>query len=111
MLPQFFSSIMKQVRKYFSFELFFCTTSLLGLAFIDPLETRFSFCPFHALGIYCPGCGLGRSISYLLHGKISASIHAHWLGMFALVIIIYRIFQLINHSLKLIHYGKSVHSS
>jgi hypothetical protein len=40
---------------------------------------------------WCPGCGLGHSIAFLLHGDIKNSFHAHWIGVPALIIIVYRI--------------------
>jgi len=43
---------------------------------------------------WCPGCGLGHSISFLFHGDIKSSFHAHWLGIPALIIIVYRIYVL-----------------
>jgi Protein of unknown function (DUF2752) len=45
---------------------------------------------------WCPGCGLGHSIAFLLHGDIRNSFHAHWLGIPALVIILYRIYDLVK---------------
>jgi len=45
---------------------------------------------------WCPGCGLGHSIAFLLHGDLRNSFHAHWLGVPALIIILYRIFDLIS---------------
>jgi len=78
------------------FELAFWVAALMALAFADPAgPAHFSLCPFKALGIsWCPGCGLGHSISYLFHGDASNSFHAHWLGIPALVVIFYRIYTL-----------------
>ncbi|HEY2583255.1 MAG TPA: DUF2752 domain-containing protein [Mucilaginibacter sp.] len=45
---------------------------------------------------WCPGCGLGHSISFLFHGDLNRSFHAHWLGIPALVIISHRIYILIR---------------
>jgi hypothetical protein len=70
---------------------------------MDPAtDGHFSFCIFKLLGIdFCPGCGIGHSISYIFHGDIAASFSAHPLGMFAIVVIIYRIFTLIKlHFIK-----------
>jgi len=52
---------------------------------------------------WCPGCGLGHSIAFLLHGDIRNSFHAHWLGVPALVIIVYRIVDLIRQ--RIADYG------
>ncbi|WP_317163649.1 DUF2752 domain-containing protein [Mucilaginibacter aquatilis] len=47
---------------------------------------------FKIVGVnWCPGCGIGHSISWLLHGNIQQSFKAHWLGIPALLVIIYRI--------------------
>ena len=75
-------------------------TGLLYLAFINPASTHhFSFCFFKFLGFdYCPGCGLGLSISYLLHGDFASSFQAHPLGSVALVILTYRIFSLFRRA-------------
>jgi hypothetical protein len=45
---------------------------------------------------WCPGCGLGHSIAFLLHGDVRNSFHAHWLGIPALLIILYRIVDLVK---------------
>ena len=69
---------------------------LIVLACINPYGgSHFSICPFHNLGIkYCPGCGLGHSISYLFHGDIHNSIECHFLGIPAVIILLYRIIYL-----------------
>ncbi|MCC8424435.1 DUF2752 domain-containing protein [Mucilaginibacter sp. UR6-11] len=43
---------------------------------------------------WCPGCGIGHAMSWLLHGDLIRSWRAHWLGVPALLIITYRIFTL-----------------
>ncbi len=99
-------------KKYFSFELFFWITALIYLAMIHPADAHFSFCLFKHLGIsWCPGCGIGHSIAFLLHGDIVKSVETHWLGTFALLMIVYRILQLILFkTTNKLHYGKSVHT-
>ncbi|HEY4327456.1 MAG TPA: DUF2752 domain-containing protein [Mucilaginibacter sp.] len=69
---------------------------LISLAFTNPLgESHFALCPLKLLGFkWCPGCGLGHSISFLFHGDLNRSFHAHWLGMPALAIILHRIYIL-----------------
>jgi hypothetical protein len=94
------------LKRLFSryFELIFWTAALIALAFTDPAgSAHFSLCPLKAMGItWCPGCGLGHSISWLFRGNFSNSWHAHWLGIPALVIILYRIVILFNQ--RIIHY-------
>ncbi len=74
---------------------------------------HFTLCPIDNLGFsWCPGCGLGRSISYLLHGELKLSLDQHWFGIPALCILIFRIMQLFkNFALNLMstnkfYYGK-----
>ncbi|MDQ6902942.1 MAG: DUF2752 domain-containing protein [Bacteroidota bacterium] len=82
-------------RKYF--ELSFWILALTMLALMKPAtDVHYSFCIFKLLSFkFCPGCGLGHSISYLFHGNISASFSAHPLGIFAVIIIVRRIFSLL----------------
>ena len=90
------------------FELIFWIVSLIALFIMDPISnTHFSFCVFKFVGFdYCPGCGLGHSISFLLHGKIKESFQAHPLGLFALPVLLYRIFQL-SFSDRLLNQNKN----
>lgn len=81
-----------------NFELFFWIAALVSLACMNPSEnTHYSFCFFKFIGIkFCPGCGLGHSISYLFHGDLKASFAAHPLGIFAVLMILFRIYKLIS---------------
>jgi len=78
------------------FELVFWTVALVSLALTDPTaEPHFALCPLKLLGFtWCPGCGLGHAISWLFHGNIKASVHAHWLGIPAVIVIVHRIYVL-----------------
>jgi Protein of unknown function (DUF2752) len=86
------------IKKTFDryFELAFWVAALTCLAFTNPTnQSHFTLCPLRLLGFkWCPGCGLGHSISFLFHGDIKSSFRAHWLGIPALAIIIYRIYVL-----------------
>jgi hypothetical protein len=88
---------MKLFTSYY-FEIFIWSFSLIFLAIINPdLSGVFSICPLHFLGFeYCPGCGLGRSVSYFLHLNVAASVQTHILGIPATIIIIHRIINLIT---------------
>lgn len=78
-----------------NFELLFWIAALTALAFSDPAQTHYVLCPIKRLGFsWCPGCGIGHAISWLFHGDIRASFHAHWFGMPALGILLYRVYQL-----------------
>ncbi|TSD65067.1 DUF2752 domain-containing protein [Inquilinus sp. KBS0705] len=88
------------MKKLFNryFELIFWIVALTCLAFTNPVgKSHFSLCPLKAMGIsWCPGCGLGHAIAYLFHGDIKNSFHAHWLGIPATGIILYRIVTLLR---------------
>ncbi len=80
-------------------ELFFWVTALVLLATNNVHEHHFTLCPLANLGFehWCPGCGLGRSISHILHGEFVLSFREHWFGFPALLIILYRIYRLIKN--------------
>jgi hypothetical protein len=79
-------------------ELLFWLTALIGLAITNPAaDTHLVICPVKLLGFnWCPGCGIGHAISFLFHGQIETSIKFHALGIPALIIILNRIYALIN---------------
>jgi hypothetical protein len=78
-----------------NFELIFWIAALAALGFSDPAQTHYVLCPLRLMGFtWCPGCGIGHAIAYLFHGDIRASFHAHWLGIPALGILLYRIYVL-----------------
>jgi len=91
------------IRTFFFkyFELVFWVAALASLAVTDPTaQPHFALCPLKWLGLtWCPGCGLGHSISWLFHGNIEASVHAHWLGIPAVLIILHRIYALAKQRL------------
>jgi len=78
------------------FELVFWIVALIALAITNPNgQAHFTLCPLKLLGItWCPGCGLGHAISFLFHGDIRSSFHAHWLGLPTIIVILYRIYIL-----------------
>ncbi|MBY0543601.1 MAG: DUF2752 domain-containing protein [Sphingobacteriaceae bacterium] len=83
--------------KSFPIELVFWLVALVLLATASPHEHHFSLCPLANLGFdWCPGCGLGRSITALFNGDINASFAQHWFGIPALLLIAHRIYQLTN---------------
>jgi hypothetical protein len=76
--------------------------ALIALGVSHPTQAaHFTLCPLKLMGItWCPGCGLGHSIAFLLHGDLRKSFHAHWLGGPALIIILYRVCDLIRQSIS-----------
>lgn len=82
-------------------ELIFWITALIILATMNLEGNHLSLCPISQLGFeFCPGCGIGHSIGFLFHGNLEASFEAHPLGIFALVMLTYRIIQLTKNTLK-----------
>lgn len=79
-------------------ELLVWPTALLLLYFMDPhRHGEHSLCILKRIGLaFCPGCGLGHAISFLLHGQWSDSQKAHPLGPFAILVLGYRIVQLVR---------------
>ncbi len=64
-------------------------------------ENHFTLCPLAVIGLeWCPGCGIGRSITQLFHGNIEDSWKHHWFGMPALLILLYRISTLVRINIK-----------
>ncbi|RZK71849.1 MAG: DUF2752 domain-containing protein [Pedobacter sp.] len=87
-------------------ELLFWVAALLMLAIAEPelpsQAHHFTICPLANLGIsWCPGCGIGRSITQLLHGNLEESFAHHWFGVPALIIISTRVWSLSKLQLKL----------
>ncbi len=93
-------------KKVVGVEAFIWIAALIFLALIEPAEsTHYTLCPFSAMGIdFCPGCGLGRSVSYILHGDFTTSLGVHPLGIFALIVLTTRIISLIKINWS--NYGK-----
>jgi hypothetical protein len=71
--------------------------ALLLLYFSNPDQHHMTLCPLSNLGFdHCPGCGLGRSIALLMHGKWEASFNMHPLGWFGFGLLVYRIIKLLK---------------
>ncbi len=70
--------------------------ALIALSLTNPQgEGHLSLCPIKNIGwSFCPGCGLGHSISWLFRGEINQSIQSHPLGIIAVGILLFRIFRL-----------------
>jgi len=79
-------------------EAFFWLTAILALAITNPAEEgHASLCLIKNTGFdFCPGCGLGHSISWLFRGEFSASFHSHPLGIPALIILLSRSYNLLR---------------
>lgn len=85
---------MRKYTRFFETGMWIAGLLLLALMPVDA-DPHYSLCFFKYAGLsWCPGCGLGHSISYLFHGDWRASFHAHPLGLPAVLIILYRIYIL-----------------
>jgi hypothetical protein len=76
---------------------------LLGSAGTDSAQgvNHFTLCPLANLGFtWCPGCGIGHSITQLLQGHVMESFKYHWFGLPALLIIFFRIYSLMKQELS-----------
>jgi hypothetical protein len=90
-----------KTRLQIPIELIFWITALVVLAGAKFPEQQtaahFTFCPLANLGFdWCPGCGIGRSITALFQGNLGLSFQLHWFGLPALMILLYRISILIR---------------
>jgi hypothetical protein len=97
------SSLIFNIKKIWAFVGFEESVWICGLFYLifinAPEISHFTICPIANLGFdFCPGCGLGNSISYLFRGNLEASFNSHPLGIFALLIIIIRIISLIKNN-------------
>jgi|GEM_PF-455116 len=100
-----------------NFELLFWLSALVFLGFTTSDDTHFSFCLIRLAGFHwCPGCGIGHAIGYLLQGKPQLSWEAHVLGIPAFFVILQRIYVLLTqHNLAsrtwsdVHHTRKSIH--
>jgi len=84
------------------FEAFIWIAGFIVLGLDYPAsDNHFTICPLALSGFeWCPGCGLGRSISYLLHGDVQLSFTAHPLGIPAVIILTFRIIQLLKKHIQ-----------
>lgn len=82
-------------RNYFEITAF--SVGLLLLALMDPTTANGpGLCLLENLDFpYCPGDGLGHSVSFIFRGEIYNALEANILGPFAIIILLGRIFQLL----------------
>lgn len=91
-----------RIFKLLGLESLIWISALSYLAFFnDPFQHHFTICPLSNAGFdYCPGCGLGNSISLFFNGHFVESFNSHILGIPAIIIITFRIFSLIHFNLN-----------
>lgn len=89
-------------------EAFFWVAALILLYFMNPGATGSSLCVFKWMGFAgCPGCGIGHALHEAMHFNFAASFQVHPLGIFALLIIILRIYKLLFSKNLKINYHES----
>ena len=78
-------------------ELYLWVAGLTALAVMQPDGTHlFSFCAFSYFTDWCPGCGLGHAIAYLVRGDLMASWEAHPLAIPAIAMLGWRCVELLR---------------
>lgn len=89
------SNIVYKVKLHFEL---LCWIGFLCVLFFLPVNhSEQSLCLSRLLGFgQCPGCGLGHSMYYALHGRITDSFQSHCMGIPGLLIIFNRIYQLLQ---------------
>lgn len=99
---------LKKMPKIIGIEAAVWIGALVFLALINnPNEIHYTICPIQNLGSdFCPGCGLGNSISYIFRGDIYKSLGSHPLGIFALLVLLIRINKIIKQNWS--NYGKHI---
>jgi hypothetical protein len=100
----------KFIRK--NLEAFIWIGGLTYLALINPYAGgHLPLCVFDLAGIdFCPGCGLGMSISLLFHGDFAASFSAHPLGIAAVLILVSRITSLLFRNFSKLNRSMEVYN-
>jgi len=90
------------IVRFLDWELIIWLGGLCYLALLNPDSSgHFSLCPFKNLGFhFCPGCGLGQSISLFFHGRFEESLRTHPLGILAFIVLFSRIIKLSLINLK-----------
>jgi hypothetical protein len=81
----------------------FWIAAILALALTNPEGSgHISLCPLKNAGLdFCPGCGLGHSISWLFRGEFIRSFTAHPLGLPAVLILITRSYTLLKNEITI----------
>ena len=75
---------------------------LVSVAVADPhAEGLLSICPFDALGSwvglsFCPGCGLGHAVGFLVRGHFVESLTAHPLAIPAVLTLTLHVRRLLS---------------
>jgi len=86
------------IKKQDNIELYFWILALFLLKIDNPDTENISFCLFKFIGFdACIGCGIGRSLAYILDCRIWDSWNTHILGIPILLILLSHIFKLLRN--------------
>lgn len=89
-----------QMKKKILSQPFIWSAALVVLYFSD-VTGSFTICPLKLLGFhFCPGCGIGTAIHHALHFNFQQSFAAHYLGLPAIIIIVYSILKPVLSTLQ-----------
>jgi hypothetical protein len=83
-------------------EAYFWLIALVSLALSSPNKaTHYTLCIFKNLGFdFCPGCGLGRGITFLFHGQFIESWQSHPMALIALLVLLYRSYSILKKDIS-----------
>lgn len=89
-------------------ELLILGGGLIAVGRMAPQGTHLiTLCPLDLLGLsFCPGCGLGHAVAYLVRGEFVASLGAHPLGIPAVIILVLHIGHLLRHVMGRVGRGR-----
>jgi hypothetical protein len=83
-------------KKGFPWEGVVWFVGLIAVSVPDPtIERTWSLCLFDMLGItFCPGCGLGHAVAFLMRGEWALSFASHPLAIPTVAILVGRVVYL-----------------
>jgi hypothetical protein len=79
---------------------------LIILFFSEIPQKHFSICLFSYLNFDCVGCGIGRGMICALKGDIHQSLEYHTWSIFAILVLLYRIFTIFLFNYYFLHRKK-----
>lgn len=96
--PCFFVSLVRKLPA----EFYVWAGALAALAWTDPrADGLFDLCVWKAIGVaFCPGCGLGHAVAFLLDGEWESSWAAHPLALPAVALLASRAVLLLRDAYR-----------
>lgn len=85
-------------------EAYFWLVALIYLGVSNVDAHHYTLCLFSNLGFeFCPGCGIGHSISYTFKGRFLDAWNAHPLGVLAIGILVWRSYSLVKPDISFLN--------